>query len=379
MSTGSVSDGFEANPTHVPFEGMRWVPGGTFAMGSEDFYPEERPVHRASVDGFWIDEHPITAAEFRRFVRETSYVTVAERPLDPEQYPDADPDLPHATTRTMNTSPRPRPHVDVQREGVGTLGLGRRLACVRVRAMRRWVGARDQEAWARVRAGRLAQVRVSGGCLTACAQAPSLAEVACRVVCISHKTGSGGEEVGRLVAERLGFLYVDDDIVARAAARGGISAADVADEERRKSFVSRLLEALAIGTSEVGGTAVVHGVDNDDVRALIRETIERTAARGNAVIVAHAASHVVEPGDEALRVLVTATPSTRAHRLAAAEALEQAKAARVVKDSDAGRRDYLKRFYEIDEELPTHYDLIVNTDVLSVERAADLVSRAAAS
>ena len=220
---------------------------------------------------------------------------------------------------------------------------------------------------------------VSGGCLTAHARAPSLAEVTCRVVCISHKTGSGGEEVGRLVAERLGFLYVDDDIVARAAARGGISPADVADEERRKSVVNRLLEMLAIGTSEIGGAAVVHGVDNDDVRALIRETIERTAARGNAVIVAHAASHVVEPGDEALRVLVTATPSTRAHRLGAAEALEQAKAARAVKDSDAGRRDYLKRFYEIDEELPTHYDLIVNTDVLSVERAADLVSRAAAS
>ena len=136
---------------------------------------------------------------------------------------------------------------------------------------------------------------------------------------------------------------------------------------------------LAIGTSEIGGAAVVHGVDNDDVRALIRETIERTAARGNAVIVAHAASHVVEPGDEALRVLVTATPSTRADRLGTTEALEPTKAARAVKDSDAGRRDYLKRFYEIDEELPTHYDLVVNTDVLSVERAADLVSRAAAS
>ena len=220
---------------------------------------------------------------------------------------------------------------------------------------------------------------VSGGCLTAHARAPSLAEVTCRVVCISYKTGSGGEEVGRLVAERLGFLYVDDDIVARAAARGGISPADVADEERRKSVVSRLLEMLAIGTSEIGGAAVVHGVDNDDVRALIRETIERTAARGNAVIVAHAASHVVEPGDEALRVLVTATPSTRADRLGTTEALEPTKAARAVKDSDAGRRDYLKRFYEIDEELPTHYDLVVNTDVLSVERAADLVSRAASS
>jgi len=70
---------------------MRWIPGGTFAMGSEDFYPEERPVHRVAVDGFWMDERPVTAADFRRFVRETGHVTVAERPLDPEDYPEADP------------------------------------------------------------------------------------------------------------------------------------------------------------------------------------------------------------------------------------------------------------------------------------------------
>jgi formylglycine-generating enzyme len=76
-----------------PVDGMRWIPGAIFAMGSEDFYPEERPVHRVAVDGFWMDEHPVTAADFRRFVRETKYVTVAERPLDPEDYPDADPEL----------------------------------------------------------------------------------------------------------------------------------------------------------------------------------------------------------------------------------------------------------------------------------------------
>jgi formylglycine-generating enzyme required for sulfatase activity len=72
---------------------MVWIPGGEFWMGSNDFYPEERPVHRVRVDGFWMDAHPITAGEFRRFVRATGYVTVAERPLDPEDYPDADPDL----------------------------------------------------------------------------------------------------------------------------------------------------------------------------------------------------------------------------------------------------------------------------------------------
>jgi formylglycine-generating enzyme required for sulfatase activity len=72
---------------------MAWVPGGTFLMGSEDFYPEERPVRSVAVDGLWIDTKPVTAAQFRRFVRETGHVTVAERPLDPQDYPDADPEL----------------------------------------------------------------------------------------------------------------------------------------------------------------------------------------------------------------------------------------------------------------------------------------------
>jgi formylglycine-generating enzyme len=72
--------------------GMAWVPGGTFRMGDDRFYPEEAPKRDVRVDGFWIDEHPVTAAQFRRFVRETGYVTVAERDLDPDDYPDADPE-----------------------------------------------------------------------------------------------------------------------------------------------------------------------------------------------------------------------------------------------------------------------------------------------
>jgi len=61
---------------------MTWIPGGTFAMGSADFYPEERPVHPVTVDGFWIDEHLVTVAEYRRFVTATGYQTVAQCPLD---------------------------------------------------------------------------------------------------------------------------------------------------------------------------------------------------------------------------------------------------------------------------------------------------------
>jgi uncharacterized protein len=204
------------------------------------------------------------------------------------------------------------------------------------------------------------------------------------VVCISHAAGAGGEEVGRLVAERLGFLYVNEEIVARAAAKGGVDAADVADEERRKSLAARALNAIAQGGGEawalgaVGPLSSREELDSDDIRSLIRETIEQTAARGKAVIVAHAASYAIGHGDGVLRVLVTASPETRTTRVAEAEGLDQAGAARAVKESDAGRADYLKRFYDVREESPTHYDVVLNTDALTLEQAAELISQTAA-
>ncbi|WP_425301872.1 formylglycine-generating enzyme family protein [Nocardia wallacei] len=72
-------------------KGMVRVEGGEFAMGSRDFFPEERPVREVAVGSFWIDIHPVTNAAFHRFVRETGYVTVAERALDPADFPGADP------------------------------------------------------------------------------------------------------------------------------------------------------------------------------------------------------------------------------------------------------------------------------------------------
>jgi cytidylate kinase len=220
--------------------------------------------------------------------------------------------------------------------------------------------------------------------LTPWTAARTVERVTCGVICISHATGAGGEEVGRLVAERLGFRYVDEDIVALAAARGGIRPEEVADEERRKSLVARLLEALEQGSLEAwtlraDARQASEELSSDEIRILILDTIAHVAAHGDAVIVAHAASYVVPHGEASLRVLVTASPGTREARVREAEGVAEADAARAVKQSDAGRRDYLKRFHDVDEELPTHYDLVVNTDVLSLQRAAELVSRAAST
>lgn len=69
------------------------LPGGSFLMGSDRFYREERPQRRVSVDPFLIDRHPITNAQFAQFVRDAGYRTVAERPVAADDYPDADPAL----------------------------------------------------------------------------------------------------------------------------------------------------------------------------------------------------------------------------------------------------------------------------------------------
>ncbi len=70
---------------------MVWIPGGTFRMGSDEFYPEEAPTREVDVDGFWMDETPVTNAEFERFVEDAGYTTLAERDPDPANYPGSDP------------------------------------------------------------------------------------------------------------------------------------------------------------------------------------------------------------------------------------------------------------------------------------------------
>lgn len=91
------------------------------------------------------------------------------------------------------------------------------------------------------------------------------------------------------------------------------------------------------------------------------------------MIAAHSASLALAGRSDVMRVLITASPETRQRRMAGELEGDQKEAARFVKRSDAGRADYMKRFYGISEEQPTHYDLVINTDRLSATDAARLV------
>ncbi len=71
---------------------MVWIAAATFLMGSDHHYVEEAPAHRVTVDGFWIDRCAVTNRQFAAFARETGYITVAERPPDPADFPGAPPE-----------------------------------------------------------------------------------------------------------------------------------------------------------------------------------------------------------------------------------------------------------------------------------------------
>ena len=96
----------ERQPAPLDAEDMIWIPGGTFRMGSDHHYPEEAPTHRVTVDGFWIDRTPVTNRQFKAFVKATGYVTTAQIPPDPKNYPGALPDMIYAGSLVFAPVPR---------------------------------------------------------------------------------------------------------------------------------------------------------------------------------------------------------------------------------------------------------------------------------
>lgn len=204
-----------------------------------------------------------------------------------------------------------------------------------------------------------------------------------KVVCISATDGALRDEIGPAVATGLGFRLVNEQIVAEAAKEAGVAGHVMADVEQSRSVIGRVIHELL--SAKPGG--VSHGFTvpvtadstppTDSLRGLIRSVIEEIADRGNAVIVAHAASHALEGRPDALRVLITAGPATRRDRIKAERKLSDKEAEKRVARGDANRADYIKRFYQVSPELPTHYDIVLNSDRLSADQAVDIIVRAA--
>src|SRR6185295_5119082 len=125
-----------------------------------------------------------------------------------------------------------------------------------------------------------------------------------RVICISRTVGAGGEQVGRVLADRLGFHYFDDEVIRLASEKAGLEPAVVAAAEHHTSLITRLIDALIPGPRTTKGYLAkpdasddyvselppLVGPPSEELRQLIQGAIVEIARRGDAVIVAHAAS-----------------------------------------------------------------------------------------
>lgn len=202
--------------------------------------------------------------------------------------------------------------------------------------------------------------------------------MAFQVVCISAVDGSGAEQVGPLVAERLGYRLVNEEIVAMAARQADLAPELVADVEKRKSLIKRVLDSLGSAPDAaalMAGAPMPIPIDDTpstaDMRDLIRGAIHEIAEQGRAVIVAHAASFALSGRSDTLRVFLTAAPETRQSRVDGG--------AKHLAKLDANRADYLLRFYKVVAEGPHHYDVVLNTDRLEPKTAAEMIARIASA
>jgi cytidylate kinase len=196
------------------------------------------------------------------------------------------------------------------------------------------------------------------------------------VIAVSRALGAGGEELGRELAEELGLRYVDNEIIITAAERAEVTPKEMERVEARKGLVERILANLATSgaTSFDAGFAMppAQAVSPNYERTIV-EVVRETGSQGSAVIVAHGASMALAGRPGLLRVLVTAPAEVRAERIAEDKGIDQAAAMKEIRDSDKARDQFFKRFYNIDREDPTHYDLVINSEIIDLDKAAEMI------
>jgi cytidylate kinase len=199
------------------------------------------------------------------------------------------------------------------------------------------------------------------------------------VIAISRSLGAGADDIGQLAADKLGFRYVNNQIITWAAERAGVSAATIEKTEHTPPLIERILQYIGTTNVEAGHAAYVPPASEPSpaYERLIERVVRETAAAGDVVIVAHGASVPLAGMSGLLRVFVTASPDVRAERISQEAGIKESEANKLIDRSDRERREFLQRFYEVKEELPTRYDLVINTDTISTDLAAGLIIAAA--
>ena len=199
------------------------------------------------------------------------------------------------------------------------------------------------------------------------------------IITVARQAGAQGETVGRAVAERLGWAYVDREIITQAAAMARVSEATIEQAERVPSLLTRMMEALGRYPSgfelaeAIPGAPHVPPLSSEAYRSFIEQVIRQLEETADAVVVGHASQAVLRGSPRAVHVFIVAPLAQRARLLAAEEGVDPEEAARRARSTDAERADFLQRYYGLRWDNPAVYDLVLNIGRLPVSAAAAVV------
>jgi cytidylate kinase len=204
-----------------------------------------------------------------------------------------------------------------------------------------------------------------------------------KTITFAVQIGSGGFEIARAVADQMRYRYYDWEITSQAASEAGVSPAALATAESARTGIAGFVERLLMGNTYladdfVGPSAAtlasaIQTLSSSDYRRFIERVVANLGSRGEAVIVGHAGQVVLRDVPATLRVLVCGSRAERAKRLAAGEDLSAEESNRAVQRSDQERLGFFKQTYKVDLLDPLLYDLVLNTDRLSIAAATELV------
>lgn len=199
-------------------------------------------------------------------------------------------------------------------------------------------------------------------------------------ITISREYGAGGSSVARLVADRLRWRLVDNQLVDEVARRAGMSVEDVAQrQERGPSFIERMARALATSSPElmVPGDAELPEAAEERLARITEQVVADACMESNAVLVGRAAVAVLAQRQDAFHVRLVGSAEFRAGVVMEREGVGRDEALKRIKEVDANRARYHSQFYQRDWYDPHNYHVTINTSLVGLERACDIVVAAA--
>jgi len=197
-----------------------------------------------------------------------------------------------------------------------------------------------------------------------------------RAITISREYGSGGGEIATRLTKRLGWQLVDHEVVVQAAHELGVSEAEVEEhDERVESVVERILKGMQLFEPAALVTAPPPAAvtDSRTYRAALSRVVKSAAAAGHVVIVGRGSQVLLASRRDVLHTRIVAPFDSRVAYVMVREGLDQAAARSRIQLKDRDRVRFLQEVHNQNADDPHLYDIVVNTGVLDLESAVDLI------